>query len=748
MRQTIFIIACFFSLTSLHAQNQQDRQSERHHIEGRVLEKNPEGKESPIPYANVYWANTQAGVISDSLGRFIIHKPHLDEELMLVVSYVGYQADTFLIDHNQEELEVLLQKSQELEEVTVVKNQATQVISKIDLMPTQVITEAGLQKLACCNIGESFESNATIDAGFSDAVSGAKKIQMLGLDGKYSQFLFENIPFMRGLEAGYGLSHIPGPYMQSIQISKGTSSVLNGYESTTGQINVEYKKPHDTDPLFVNLFANTEGRYESNVTSGWEINDKWSGMIFFHGSANTGELDHNDDGFYDKPVTRLLNFMNRWEYHNDDLGHLQFGFEVLDETRIGGETSFKGRDESPDDIYGIDIGIRKFRAFSKLGYVYPGKPYQSLGWITSYTHFDQQSQFGNRDYDGNLNSFYTNLIFQTIIGTTDHKISSGLSLQYDDYSELFLGENHDRREIVPGAFTQYTWSIPETMVFMAGLRYDYNSLYGSLVTPRLHLKYNINENHQLRSTLGKAYRSANIFTENLSLLASSRQFIIEDDLEIESAWNGGISFSRHFYLPDQREASLTIDYYRTQFQNQVVVDRDHSVNEVNIYNLQGQSYSNSFQIDFTGELLKGLDMTLAYRLNDVKVDYMDGMRELPFVYRHKGLFTTTYSTRFDKWSADLTVQYNGSARIPDTRGFPEEFQRDDRSPGFFIVHTQLTRRFKHFEVYAGVENLTGFRQDDAIVDAQNPFGDNFDATLVWGPLTGRMAYGGLRVYIR
>jgi len=282
---------------------------------------------------------------------------------------------------------------------------------------------------------------------------------------------------------------------------------------------------------------------------------------------------------------------------------------------------------------------------------------------------------------------------------------------------------------------------------MAGMRLDYNSIHDMLYTPRLHWKYNLNEDYIIRATVGKAYRSANVFTENLSLLASSRQFIFDDEFEIESAWNAGISFTRHFHLPEQREASFTIDYYRTQFQNQLVVDLDHDPSEVHIFNLDGRSYSNSFQADLTGEFIRGLDLTLAYRFNDVKVNYLDGTKERPFVFKHKGLFTTTYSTPFDKWSFDLTVQYNGPSRIPATELNPEEFQMEKQSPGFFVVHSQVTKRFKYLDIYVGAENLTGFRQKDAIIDAENPFGENFDATMVWGPLTGRMFYTGIRFKI-
>ena len=717
---------------------------EEHYIEGRVFQVDSMNQQNPLPFANVYWLQTMEGVISDSLGRFSLHKPHIEEDLYLVISFVGYNPDTLLISELQTHIDVNLNSSKTLDEVRITKNRATNINSRISLMPTQLITEVGIQKLACCNIGESFESNATIDVGFSDAVTGAKKIRMLGLDGKYSQFLFENIPFLRGAESGFGLSHIPGPFMQSIQVSKGTSSVLNGYESTTGQINVEYKKPADTDLLFVNLFENTEGRYESNITSGMRINDSWAGMIFLHASTQNKSLDQNTDGFYDTPLQKQINFLNRWEYNPDGFMHLQFGVEVLDESRIGGQLNYEGKENNPDNLYGIDIDISKVRVFSKLGYAFRKDPNQSIGWINSFSYFDQESTFGTKNYGAKVKSFYSNLIWQRPIKNSNNNLSSGFSFSYDDYNETVLNETVLRKEIVPGAFTQYTYSVPDKLVFMAGMRADINSVFGFLFTPRLHFKYNLNEHYIVRATVGQSHRSPNIYSENLSFLASSRNLVVSTGVRMESAVNKGLSLSRHFHFPGQKEASLTFDFYRTDFQDQMIVDLDHSVSEINIYNLQGASYSNSFQADFTGEIFKFFDMTIAYRINDAKADYLDGLKELPFTIKHKALFTTTYKTRHEKWKIDLTVQYNGSKRMPDTSENPIEFQLENQSPGYYMIHAQLTKKFKHFELYTGVENLTSYRQKEAIIDAENPFSDYFDASMIWGPLTGRMFYGGLR----
>jgi len=715
------------------------------YITGKVFEIDEHGHKEPLEFVNIYYSASHEGVISGNDGSFMIRNPVPEDGNKLVFSYMGFRADTIVVQRGASEIELIMESSIDLEGVTLIKRQKGEFTSRLNTLPTQITTEAGLQKLACCNIGESFENSATVDVGYTDAVSGARKIRMLGLDGKYSQFLYENIPSLRGLESGFGLSHIPGPFMESIQVSKGTSSVLNGYESTTGQINVEFKKPDNGDRLFVNLFANTEGRYESNITTAQKINERWSTILLFHASTNIGEIDHNEDGFYDVPLSRQINFQNRWKYAISENLHAQFGVELLDESREGGQAGFK---EDEINKYGIGIDLQKFRVYGKLGYASPTKPYQSIGWINSFTWFDQKSKFGLRTYNGNQKSYFSNLIWQTIISNTNHQISSGISFQYDDYNEYFIDTKYLRREIVPGIFSQYTLTQPEKAILMVGSRLDYNSKYGLLFTPRIHLKYDLTETLIARTTLGRSFRSANVISESMSYLASSRQFIMDPDFKIEQAWNAGVNLTQHLHFQDQREGTISLDIYRTEFINQVVTDLDRNVNQVNLYNLDGRSYSTSFQAEFAAEVIERLELTLAYRFNNVMVDQLDGLKEKPFVVRDKGLFSTTYSTPFEKWKIDLNIQFNGSSRLPDTSGSLPEYQLKDRSPSFFIMHTQLTRKFKWLDIYTGIENLTNYKQKNPIISAENPFGDSFDASMIYGPVSGRMYYAGLRFRIK
>lgn len=717
-------------------------------LKGNVSELNEHQERVPLPFVNVYWSGTQHGTVTNEYGDFTLTR-HGEGDHPLVFSFIGYANDTLIIKAGQTEVDMILTSGETLDEVTIAKRFGGSYISKLKPIKTEFITEAGLQKLPCCNLSESFENSATIDVGYSDAVTGAKHIKMLGLAGIYSQMMLENIPYLRGLESSFGLNYVPGPWMESIQISKGAAAVINGYESTTGQINIEYKKPEKSDPLFVNLFANSIGRFEGNIIGAVPLGENWSTMLLAHGSTMQQKIDRNNDGFLDIPMNRLLNFINRWKYNPEGNVRLQFGISVMDEQREGGQMEFDyDRDQGSSEYYGINIATRKYQGFGKIGFLFPGKPYQSIGFQTQATWYSQESIYGMNSYKGKQMGFYANLIYQSIISNTNNIINLGTSFQYDDYMELLNFESFDRREIIPGIFGQYTYTYPEKFNGIAGFRADYNSVYGLLLTPRIHMRYNVDKHTSLRASAGKGYRSANILAENTGVLASSRVLHFEEDFDMEKAWNYGLNITRGFPLAPGREINASVDFYRTDFQNQVVVDMDRDPGAVYFYNLEGKSYSNSFQAEVSIAPLERFDITLAYRYSDVKSTINGQLKEVPLTTRYKGLLTLSYATPFRKWAFDITGQLSGQSRLPDTRMNPPEYRLGEYSPQYVILHAQVSKRFKWFEIYLGGENLTDFRQLDPILAPDDPFGPNFDASMVWGPLLGRRFYAGIRYTLK
>ncbi|MDP2424624.1 MAG: TonB-dependent receptor [Bacteroidales bacterium] len=713
-------------------------------IKGIVYEKDGNGHKNPLVGVNIYWAGTTVGVASDAKGNYGINR--LNGYDRLVFSYIGYKSDTLVAGPQQRRLEVVLEASREIEGTEITARQAGAHLSLLKPIQTQVITQAELQKAACCNLSESFETNASVDVSYADAISGSKQIQLLGIPGKYSQMMFENIPNLRGLSSTYGLMYIPGPWMESIQVAKGTASVINGYESVSGQINVEYKKPEKSEKLHLNLFLGDVGQIETNVNTAIKINEKWSTGILAHASKTDRKIDHNGDFLLDHPLTEQINVMNRWNYVGPQL-ESRFGVRVLAESRKGGQ--MLGLSENAPNLrdpYLIDIKTKHLEAFSKLGWISRQRSSTSVGWITNANYHERNALYGHNNYKGVQQSFYTNLLIQSYINNTAHMFTTGASFQLDHYNEKLNDSSFVANELVPGAFFEYTYNNFDKLILIAGARADYHNDYGFFATPRLHLRYEIDSNTTIRASAGMGYRSARIIAENNQLLATSRRIIIQEKPRMERAVNVGANLSRCFEF-NGRLLTISAEAYRTSFLDQVIVDMDRSTSEIYIYNLDGKAFANSYQIEMMWEPIKNLDVVLAYRWSDVKVTQNSELVRKPLINKYKGLVNLSYATNLHKWQFDFTSQFNGDARLPDTQMNPAEYQRPELAPTYTIIHAQVTKFFRKWNIYAGVENLTNFVQKDPIIAANDPYGNYFDSSMVWGPILGRKIYAGIRYTI-
>ncbi len=737
INRLLFLLLIFWSLGFLLSAQKM--------ISGRVFGLEDK-KQITLPGANIYWLSGSDGVVADSEGYFRLKSP--DHDSQLVASFVGYISDTILVRKGTNRLEIELLPSV-LDEVTVSARSVGAHLSRIEAISTVNITSAELGKAACCNLSESFETNPSVDVAYSDAATGAKQIQLLGLSGRYVQMLTENYPNQRGLAQPYGLSYIPGPWMHSIQVSKGTSSVINGYEALTGQINVEFKKPSSSEKLYLNLFGNSTGRGELNFNTSAKINEQLSTGILLHISGDADKIDHNDDGFLDEPKTKQMNLMNRWEYKSDHY-ILQTGIKYLDEVRQGGQKSFDGSSPSVDH-YGVLVDTRRMELFAKNGFMF-NRPGTSLGIITTYTRHDQNSFFGLRQYDALQNSAYVNAIFQSYMGNTNHQYSVGMSYQGDWLDEQMRfdfrtapnlsGDNRD--EHVPGGFVQYTYTLPNKLVVIGGLRVDHSNLWGSFFTPRLHLKYDITPHTILRASSGKGYRTSGLWSDYGNLMASSREWQYRQTAIQEEAWNFGANITQYVTIGG-KELTLNAEFYRTDFQRRYVVDYESSVHELSIFESTRRSFANNIQVEANYSPIRGLDLLAAWRWNTNRAVISGKERQLPFLSRYKGLVTASYATPLKKWQFDFTLQFNGGGELPNTLGYPLHLQRANHFDSYQLANGQVTRFFRHWNIYAGVENMGDYTQQHPIVDAGNPFGEWFDSTQVWGPLMGTKFYMGIRI---
>ncbi|MDV3107356.1 TonB-dependent receptor [Segatella copri] len=651
---------------------------------------------------------------------------------LLMLALKGYsQTDTASLDS--------IFKNETLHEVKVVARKAgtSRLAGAVNGI---AVNKDELFKAACCNLGESFTTNPSVDVAYNDATTGARQIKLLGLSGTYVQMLTENLPNFRGAAIPYALGYVPGPWMKGIQVSKGSASVKNVYESITGQINVDYLQPEDEQKVEVNLFGDSKSRIEANADANVHLSDKWATEILLHHENILKNHDDNGDGFYDMPGREQYNVQNRWVYKGDKY-IFHGGLGALKEIRTSGQDAEHVHN---DDIYRIKLHTNRYEGYMKHAFILDHEHGTNIAFMSSASMHQLDAQYGNKFYDLNEKNLYGSLMFETNF-STQHNLSLGLSFNHD-----YLGQNlgKNEKETTPGAYAQYTYTLGTKLTAMAGVRFDHSSLYGNFFTPRFHVKYSPIDAISIRLSAGKGYRTVFALAEYNYLLSSGRNLNISKDLKQEEAWNYGLSTA--FYIPMfGKTLKLNAEYYYTSFENQAVVDYDANKELIAIYNLRGKSYSHTFQIDASYPLLRGLEITAAYRLNDVKCtyDYGKSLMEKPLTSKYKALFTASYKTPLGLWQFDATVQLNGGGRNPEPYLLADGSQSwSPRFHSFEQVSAQVTRWFRHWSIYVGGENLTGFKQKTPIYGASNPWGRDFEPTLVWGPVEGRMFYAGVRVH--
>ena len=770
MKKIIISILFFGMIMVLNAQS----------LSGTVKEIGDNGQESAIIGAILQWQGTDVGTLSDAEGHFTL--PRSPKSDVLIVVYQAYDNDTIVVPKQQSELNIILSSAHNLDAVNVTAHDGSYVSIKPIL--TTVITTQGLRKAACCNLAESFENTVAVDVEYADAITGAKQISMLGLAGIYSQILLENVPYIRLLSNQFGLTFVPGTWMESISVSKGVASVTNGYEAITGQIDVEYKKPEtNREKLFINLFGSTMGKGELNLNSRFDVGKSGhaSTMILAHGEGQFAKMDMNKDGFMDVPQNYQINLMNRWDYDVPDKMEGRTWISYLGEDRIGGQMSFNPKESFERtvnaNIWGLRIKTNKLDITTKNGILLPGE-HESIGTIASFTFHDNQSQYGDRLYQARQYSGYINILYSNRFGARERsKLTAGGSLQMDFVNEQLgyhilrqsiLTDNpgYDadihRKEAVPGIFAEYSYSIDQKFIVMAGMRLDYNFAYNQLFwTPRLHLKWQPAENTSFRISAGKGYRVSNILTENQSLLISNRDFVFADaspydasptmnkGLRPEEAYNTGISFVQGFKMPGGK-STFSVDYYYTHFINQTIIDLDQDVHSIYVYNLNGsfngqknKAYSHSTQAELIMNPVRGFEIILAYRFNYVMQTTNKILQEKALISPHKALLSLSYATKFDKWKFNVSLQYHSKMRLPDTSTNPAEYQPTP-SKGYFMLNAQITKKYKGWEFYIGGENLANQMQSNPILSADQPYGEYFDASIIHSPITGVMGYIGFR----
>ncbi|MHC1690150.1 MAG: TonB-dependent receptor [Bacteroidales bacterium] len=722
-------------------------------INGIVKAQKSDGGVEPLAFASIYWLEGKISLESNEKGEFSFNKKG-SGTVSLIATYVGYTKDTLLLKNGEVKAELLLKEQNELNAARVVGKQEGNFLSKITPVKTEVITAAGLCKMACCNLAESFENSASVTVGYADAITGARQIRLLGLSGIYTQMLDENRPVMRGIAAPFGLSYIPGQWLESIQIAKGPSSVVNGLEAITGQINLEHRKPTAEQPLFLNLFLSNTLRTEANVASSLQLNNKLSTVMLGHFSTDPKGHDGNHDGFKDEPVSMQFNVSNRWLYLADNGMQIRFGFKALSDDRVAGMNEFeKGMDITPE-LWGSEIKNTGLNTFLKVGIPLNADNSKNIATVIDYSWHRLNSFFGLNKFDAIQNSAFVNVIFQNEINE-NHKLILGLSGQMDNLDETLTRREFNsadklndasvlypgREERSVGAYGEYTYTKGEKVSVVTGIRLDRNNIYGWLFAPRVNVKYAFFDELIFRGSAGRGFRSPNQISDNLGILSTGRNIVLQNNPDIEDAWTYGVNLTGYMPFGFDKKASLSFDYFRTDFNSQLIVDQEFNTSEIRFYNLDGRSYTNTYQADFSVAPVERFTILATFRYNDAKATLEgQGLVERPLVSRYKGVLNFQYATRMNKWTFDFTAQLNGPSKLTN-------FMGGGNSPVYPMFYAQVTKKFRDLDVYIGGENLSNYRQKHPIMNASDPYSQGFNSTLIWGPLMGVKVYAGLRFTI-
>ena len=786
MKKTIILIIAIMIGTSFTTFAQRT-------LTGRVLEA---GSDNALLGASLYWKNTTAGATSLDGGTFSIKRVSGFDTL--VVDYIGYDVVERVIDKDENNITIYLTPSSvDIDTVIIEGQQRGNYAKSSGITRQEQISFAGLCKMACCSLAESFENSASVTVGYSDAISGARQIKMLGLAGTYTQILDENRPIMQGAGATYGLSYTPGMWLNSIQVSKGVASVTAGHEAITGQINLEHRKPTDDERFFLNLYFDSELRPEINVSSAIPLTkDKsLSTVIMAHGSLDTSHHDMNADGFVDMPKSNQINVANKWLYQTPSGIQLRWGWKVVNENRIGGDMGYKKDmyDQMLSDPlntpYGSKIHNRNINAYAKLGLpvgperTFTGDPEDAVqnnfAMILDYDNYLTDSYFGLNTVDVTENTF-------RFSGTYAHYFTQRSSLNVgasvyarmmnNDYLQQRVDSDNNIERvwnlmgkssiIEPGVFAEYTYNIEEKFSLVVGLRGDY-SIVGNyyvanvkntpLITPRSHIRWSITPRTTFRASAGMGYRRQNLVTDNIWMMTTSRNInsdMLNDDME--SALTVGGSLSQTFRLAADDQATISFDYFRTQFFNTVIFDQETADNSILIYNNNERSFTDNYQVDFNWTPFRGFDLFMTFRYTNAKMTVeRDGEKylvERPLTSRYKGLINVQYAVR--RWTFDVTAQLNGPMRLPEFDGdILKAVENPSLSPIYPMFFAQVSYKISNLTLYLGCENIANYMQgtnghgQKPILGADAPYAPGFNSSAVWGPLMGRKYYIGLRLNI-
>jgi outer membrane receptor for ferrienterochelin and colicins len=712
----------------------------------------------PVVAARVVIENQTGGFLTDTAGMLQIPKKLLDQHASVTIRSIGYNAWTGeLTDPSRTQI-ILLEPSENALGTVVVSATMREVSKDASPIPVEIYTPKFFQKNATPSIFEALGVVNGVRPQLNCNVCNTGDIHINGMEGPYTMVTIDGMPIVSGLSTVYGLSGIPNGLVERIEVVKGPASTLYGSEAVGGMINIITKNALTAPRGFVDVFGTSIGEFNLDAAITQRVG-KARTMLGINYFNFKNRLDINGDNFTDITLQDRVSVFNKWNFEQKNQRIASIAARYVRENRWGGELQWEPRWRGTDSIYGESIYTNRFEVLGR--YQLPVEKRRVM-LDASWNLHDQDSYYGTTPFVAQQQVAFGQLTTDLPLGKR-HDALLGAALRYTFYDDNTPAtaspdgvSNLASQVWLPGVFMQDEIEISAKNRLLLGLRYDYNSAHGSILTPRLSWKWAKNPQHILRFTTGSGYRVANIFTEDHAALTGAREVVIAENLLPERSWNGNLNFVRKFFPKRAGFIGLDASVFYTYFSNQIVPDYDTDPNQIIFDNLDGHAVSSGVSLNLDFNFLNGLKIIAG--ATAMEVYRVENGERLPqfFAPPFSGTWTVTYP--LTKWN--LTFDYTGNLNSPmHLPTLPNDF-RPEQSPWFSIHNVQITKQLKHgLELYAGVKNLFGFFPREQVilrafdpfdkqVEVNNPNGYTFDPTYNYAPIQRQRVLLGMRWTLR
>ena len=739
-------------------------------ISGKIIS---DGK--PLPYVNLSLTGTSISAFTDTLGYFKLNiiKPG---DYTIKISCVGFNSfekelsiksgDTIILNYD------LTSYQKGLNEV-VITGTMKEVSRSESPVPVEVYSPAFFKKNPTPNIYEALQNINGIRPQLNCNVCNTGDIHINGLEGPYTMILIDGMPIVSSLSTVYGLSGIPNSLIERLEVVKGPASSLYGSEAIGGLINVITKKPQSAPIFSADIFSTSWGEHNMDLGFNIKANKNISALTGINYFNFQNRVDNNNDNFTDITLQNRISIFQKWNFNRKESRLLSIAARYMYEDRFGGDMRWEPKFRGTDSIYGESIYTKRWELLGN--YQLPTKEKLMLSF--SYNNHHQNSFYGLTSFQAQQNIAFGQLTWDKKIKAHDLLIGTSLRQTfYDDNTpataspDTINQQNLAQKIWLPGIFVQNELSINKNQKLLLGLRYDYNSYHGNILTPRLAYKWTINDKNIIRFNAGTGFRVVYVFTEDHAALTGAREVVIKNELNPERSYNANLNFIKKIYSTNGAFISLDASAFYTYYHNRIVANYEQDPTKIIYDNLNGFAQSKGISLNMDIELRNGLKIIAGGTLMDNKINE-NGKSEQQILTEN---FTGTWSVSYKLNRSNLSIDYSGN--IYSRMRLPLLGELDPRakfSPWWSIQNIQLSfSGIKEVEIFGGIKNLLNWtpnrgnpfiiaRSNDPfdkevvfdssgkpLVSPNNPYALTFDPSYAYAPNQGIRMFLGLRYNLK